>query len=135
MDAMLTFISGWKTIDRDQALMNQRDPERPEIFFLDGSSNYLDLLPNAPVIELYRNGRLDFKINDEPETLLRVNYDTDHDLVARAVSRVLLNGADAQIIVTFDALDTLLRLFPALRAPNELLAATARPEAPGGDRV
>src|SRR5258708_12327108 len=101
MDAMLTFISGWKTIDRDQALMNQRDPERRAIFFLDDSSNYLGLLPNAPVIELYRSGRLDFKINEEPETLLRVNYDTDHDLVARAVSRVLLHAADTPITPTF----------------------------------
>src|SRR5258708_4681387 len=69
------------------------------------------------------------------DALFRVNYDTDHDLVARAVSRVLLNGADAQIIVTFDALDTLFRLFPALRAANALLAANERLEAPVGDRV
>jgi hypothetical protein len=132
---MLTFVSGWKTIDRDQALMKQRDPERRAIFVLDDSSNFLDLLPNAPLIELYRNGRLDFKIGDEQDTLLRVNYDTDHDLIARAVSHVLLNGADAQIIVTFDALDTLFRLFPALRAGNALLAANERLEAPVGDRV
>jgi hypothetical protein len=132
---MLTFVSGWKTIDRDQALMKQRDPERRAIFVLDDSSNFLDLLPHAPLIELYRNGRLDFKLGDDPDILLRVNYDTDHDLIARAVSHILLTGADAQIIVTFDALDTLFRLFPALRAANALLAANERLEAPVGDRV
>ncbi len=112
---MLTFISGWKTADRDKALLEQRDVERRAIFFLDDSTGFLDLLPNAPLIELYRLGRLDFKIGDDQDTLVRVNYDTDHDLIARAVTHVLLTGADAQIVVTFDAVDTLFRLFPALR--------------------
>jgi hypothetical protein len=132
---MLTFISGWKSVDRDKALINQRDPSRRAIFFLENSTSFLDLLPNAPLIELYRNGRLDFKIGDDPETLVRVNYDTDHDLITNAVTHVLLNGADAQIIVTFDALDRLYRLFPALRASGALLAANERLEAFPGDRV
>lgn len=132
---MLTFISGWRTADRDKALLEQRDPERRAIFFLDDTVGFLDLLPNAPLIDLYRTGRLDFKIGDDHDTLVRVNYDTDHDLIARAVTHVLLTGADAQIIVTFDALDTLFRLFPALRAGNALLAANERLDAPSGDRV
>src|SRR5258708_40047139 len=132
---MLTFISGWKSTDRDKALLNKRDPLRRAIFFLENSTSFLDLLPNAPLIELYRTGRLDFPIGDEPETLVRVNYDTEHDLVTRAVTHVLLNGEDAQIIVTFDALDKLFRLFPALRASDSLLAANERLEAPPGDRV
>ncbi len=132
---MLTFISGWKSTDRDKALLNKRDPLRRAIFFLENSTSFLDLLPNAPLIELYRTGRLDFKIGDEPDTLVRVNYDTEHDLVTNAVTHVLLNGADAQIIVTFDALDRLYRLFPALRASGALLAANERLEAFPGDRV
>src|SRR5216684_3990929 len=87
---MLTFISGWKSADRDKALLNQRDPLRRAIFFLENSTSFLDLLPN---------------------------------------------GADAQIIVTFDALDRLYRLFPALRASGALLAANERLEAFPGDRV
>src|SRR5258708_8548821 len=126
---MLTFISGWKSTDRDKALLNKRDPLRRAIFFLENSTSFLDLLPNAPLIELYRTGRLDFKIGDEPDTLVRVNYDTEHDLVTNAVTHVLLNGADAQIIVTFDALDRLYRLVPALRASGALLAPNERLEA------
>jgi hypothetical protein len=53
----------------------------------------------------------------------------------RAVTHVLLNGEDAQIVVTFDALDTLYRLFPALRAANAMLAANERLDAQPGDRV
>src|SRR5215471_6217129 len=132
---MLTFISGWKSADRDKALLNQRDPVRRAIFFLENSTSFLDFLPNAPLIELYRNGRLDFKIGDDHDTLVRVNYDTEHDLVTNAVTHVLLNGGDAQIVVTFDALDRLYRLFPALRAGGALLAANERLEAFPGDRV
>ena len=132
---MLTFISGWRSADRDQALLTQRDPERNAIFFIDNSSGLIDLLPNAPLIDLWRNGRLDFKIGSEPDTVVRVNYDTDQDLIMRAVTHVLLNGADAQIIVTFDAVDSLYRLFPALRAGGAMLAANERLDAPVGDRV
>jgi len=132
---MLTFISGWKSADRDKALINQRDPQRRAIFFLENPTSFPELLPQAPLIELYRTGRLDFKIGDDYDTLVRVNYDTEHDLVANAVTHVLLNGADAQIIVTFDALDRLYRLFPALRASGALLAANERLEAFPGDRV
>src|SRR5579871_1564295 len=112
---MLTFVSGWRSIDRDKALLNQRDPQRRAVFFLDDASSFLSLLPNAPLIELYRNGRLDFKIGDEPETLVRLNYDTENAMVANAVAHVLLTGADAQIVITYDVLDKLYRLFPALR--------------------
>jgi hypothetical protein len=132
---MLTFVSGWRTIDRDTVLLDQRDKNRRAIFFLDDSPGFLDLLPNAPLIDLYRNGRLDFKIGDDADTLVRVNFDTEHDLVASAVTHVLLNGADAQIVVTFDAIDRLYRLFPALRAADSLLAANERLDAQPGDRV
>src|SRR5215468_2108928 len=132
MEPMLTFISGWKSIDRDKALLQYRDNQRRSIFFVDDSPSFLNMLPHAPLVELYRNGRLDFPIGDESETIVRVNYDTEHDLVTRAVTHVLLNGADAQIVVTFDALDKLFRLFPALRAADSLLAANERLEAPAG---
>jgi len=132
---MLTFVSGWRSEDRDQALVNQRDPERRAIFFVDDTSHMDELLPKATTIDLWRNGRLDFKIGEDYDTLVRVNYDTDHDLIMRAVTHTLLNGADAQIIVTFDALDKLFRLFPALRAAGALLAANERLDAPVGDRV
>jgi hypothetical protein len=135
MGIMLTFVSGWAGSQRDQALINQRDPDRKAIFFIDNSVGIIDNIPDAPLIELYRNGRIDFHIGNEDSTLVRVNYDTDHDLIMRAVTHVLLNGADAQIIVTFDALDTLFRLFPALRAADSLLAANERLDAQPGDRV
>lgn len=132
---MLTFVSGWRSADRDKALLEHRDPQRRAIFFVDDTPGFLDLLPDAPLIDLYRTGRLDFKIGDDLDTLVRVNYDTDHDLIARAVTHVLLTGADAQIVVTFDSLDTLFRLFPALRAGDALIAANERLDAPSGDRV
>jgi hypothetical protein len=135
METMLTFVSGWTGRDRDHALFNQRDLNRKVLFFLDNSSTFPELMPNAPLIELYRNGIMDFKIGADSETLIRVNYDTDHDLIMRAVTHVLLNGEDAQIVVTFDALDTLYRLFPALRAANAMLAANERLDAQPGDRV
>jgi hypothetical protein len=135
MELMLTFISGWKSADRDEALLKQRDPKRNAIYFIDNASGFIDLLPAAPIIDLWRNGRLDFKLSNDYDTLVRVNYDTDQDLIMRAVTHVLLNGADAQIIVTFDAVDSLFRLFPALRAADAMLAANERLDAPVGDRV
>lgn len=132
---MLTFVSGWRTPDRDTALLHQRDEHRSAIFFVDNLSHFSDLIPDAPLIELWRNGRLDFKIGNDHNTLVRINYDTDHDLTMRAVTHVLLNGADAQIVVTYDATDSLYRLFPALRAAGALLAADERLDAPAGDRV
>jgi hypothetical protein len=133
---MLTFVSGWRSIDRDKALINQRDQERNAVFFIDDASEFPYLLPDAPVIDLWRNGLLDFRLNDDDhDTLVRVNYDTDHALIMRAVTHVLLNGASAQLVVTFEASDTLYRLFPALRAAGALLAADERLDAPAGDRV
>ncbi len=133
---MLTFISGWRTVDRDKALITQRDPERRAVFFIDNSADFSELLPDASTVDLWRNGRLDFRIvADDHDTLVRVNYDTDNDLIMRAVTHVLLNDGDAQIIVTFDALDGLYRLFPALRAAGAVLAANERLDAPIGDRV
>lgn len=132
---MLTFISGWRTKERDQALLNNRTPHRNAAFFVENSSNFPDLLPDAPIIDVWRNGRLDFKLDGDRETIVRVNYDTDQDLIRRAVSHTLLTGSDAQIIVTFDAIDSLHWLFPALRAADSLLTADERFDAPAGDRV
>jgi hypothetical protein len=133
---MLTFVSGWRSVDRDRALIKQRDQERNAVFFIDDSSEFPYLLPDAPIIDLWRNGLLDFRLNsDDHDTLVRVNYDTDHDLIMRAVTHVLLNGASAQLIVTFEASNTLFRLFPALRAAGALLAADERLDALAGDRV
>jgi len=132
---MLTFISGWRSEDRDQALINHRDPSRRATFFIDNQSHLPDLMQDAPVVELYRNGRVDFKAGEDLNTIVRVNYDTDHELILRAVTHSLLNGEDAQIIVAFDALDSLHRLFPALRAGDALLAANERLDAHPGDRV
>jgi hypothetical protein len=132
---MLTFISGWRTIDRDKALINYRDPERRAIFFIDNMSRFPDLMESAPLIDLYRNGLLDFKAGDDLDTLVRINYDTDNDLIMRAVTHTLLSGADSQIVITFDSTGSLYRLFPALRAASAMLAADERLDAPAGDRV
>ncbi len=132
---MLTFISGWKTIDRDKALLKYRDSLRRAVFFIENGSRFEDLLPDAPVIDVWRNGVMDFKIGENAETLIRVNYDTEHDLLQRAVAHMLLSGADAQLIVTYEAASILYRLFPALRAAGALLAADERLDAPTGDRV
>src|SRR5215813_11785383 len=120
---MLTFISGWRSKERDQALLNARSPERNAAFFVENSSNFPHLLPNAQIIDVWRNGRLDFKLNNDRDTIIRVNYDTDQDLIRRAVSHTLFTGADAQIVVTFDAINSLHWLFPALRATESLLTA------------
>jgi hypothetical protein len=132
---MLTFISGWKTIDRDKALLKYRDARRRAVFFIENGSRFEELLPDAPVIDVWRNGPMDFKIGDSHNTLIRVNYDTEFDLLQRAVAHVLLSGADAQLIVTYDASNILYRLFPALRAAGAVLAADERLDAPTGDRV
>ena len=132
---MLTFISGWRSKERDQALVNNRTPERKAAFFVENSSHFFELLPHAPIVDVWRNGKLDFKIGNERDTIIRVNYDTDQDLIRRAVSHMLLNGGDTQIIVTFDAINGLHWLFPALRAVGALLTADERFDAPAGDRV
>lgn len=132
---MLTFLSGWKSIDRDKALLKLRDPERRAIFFIDDSSKFADLLPDAPIIDLYRNGLVDFEVGDASSTIVRVNYDTENSLLGRAIAHILLSGADAQPIVTYDAVNFIYRLFPALRASEAVLAANERLDAPVGDRV
>jgi hypothetical protein len=132
---MLTFISGWRSIDRDRALINYRDPARRALFFIENGSNFPDLLPDAPIVDVWRHGPVDFKVGSEPETLIQINHDTEFDVLRRAVTHVLLSGADAQVIVTYDAIQHLYRLFPALRAAGALLAADERLDAPAGDRV
>jgi hypothetical protein len=132
---MLTFICGWRSPDRDSAIVKQRTTARNAIFIVDNQSTVPDLLPNATVIDLWRNGRLDFDPTNERDTLIRVNYDTDNVLLQRALTRILLNETDAQIIVTFDAGQSLSRLFPALRDVDALLTANERFDAPVGDHI
>ncbi|HVO43263.1 MAG TPA: hypothetical protein VMT34_11600 [Aggregatilineales bacterium] len=88
-----------------------------------------------PVLDLWRNGRLDFQLTESRDTVIRVNYDTDNDLLQRAVTRVLMTETLAQIIVTFDPQQSLAQLFPALRNVNALLVANERFDAPAGDHV
>lgn len=139
---MLTFVAGWRSRDRDAALLSERDQARDALIFIDNQSTMPDLLPNAPIIDLYRHGMVDIGLDkdapfsDPPhETLIRVNHDTDNQLVTRAITHSLLQGNDAQVIVSYDVSDALFRLFPALRAGNSLLAADERLYAPAGDRV
>src|SRR5215470_13466967 len=112
---MLTFICGWRSAGRDKALVNQRTPNRNAIFLVDEQSTIADLIPNAEIMDLWRNGRLDIELPKVQDTVIRVNYDTDHDLIQRAVTRLLLSETQSQILVTYDAVQSLSPLFPALR--------------------
>ncbi|HRE48067.1 MAG TPA: hypothetical protein PLD47_10110 [Aggregatilineales bacterium] len=132
---MLTFISGWRTIERDRALIQNRDGKRRSVFFVEDSSHFPNLLPEAPIIEVWRNGTIDFAVESVPETIVRLNYDTEHSVLARAILHVMLHDPTAQVIVTYDALNHLYRLFPHLRQADALLAANERLDAPPGDRV
>lgn len=132
---MLTFISGWRSPDRDRAMLNHRDPSRQGVFFIDNQSSFPYLLQQAPLIELWRHGRADFTIGEDCETLIRLNHDTDYELLARAVTHAVLAHPDIQIIITYAAADKLQRLFPALRNLNALVASDERLDAPTGDRV
>jgi hypothetical protein len=132
---MITFVSGWKSADREIALAGHRDQRRPAVFIIDETSRLPELMPDAPVVELYRNGKFDVQLGDDWNTFIRLNYDLDQELVARAVTAVLMSGKDAQIIVTFDATEKLFRFFPALREAGALLCANERLDAPAGDHV
>ncbi|MCS6871669.1 MAG: hypothetical protein RML95_01410 [Anaerolineae bacterium] len=132
---MLTFISGWRSADRDIALLKHRDPTRHAVFFIDNLSSLPHLLTDLPIIDVWRNGPLDFQIDDNVDTIVRINYDTDHDLIVRSVAHMLLSGSKSQPIIAYDATQYLYRLFPALRAAGALLAADERLDAPSGDRV
>jgi hypothetical protein len=132
---VLTFVCGWRGIDRDRALIAQRNAQRPAIFFVEERSNFPDLLPDAPIIDVWRHGRVDFTVEDAPETIIRLNHDTDYQVLARAVMHVLLSRTPAQLILTYDAYHQLYRLLPALRNAEALVAANERLDAPVGDRV
>jgi hypothetical protein len=132
---MLTFISGWRSQDRDRAVLTQRDLSRRSIFFIDNQSALPELMPYAPLIELWRHGRADFPVGDECETLVRLNHDTDNHLLVRAVTHALLHNHDTQIVVTYDAQNQLSQLYPALREIDALMAVDERFDAPTGDRV
>ncbi|MCC7207084.1 MAG: hypothetical protein IT323_07260 [Anaerolineae bacterium] len=108
---------------------------RRAVFFVENDSRFADHLPDSPVIDVWRNGPVNFQIGSEPETVVRINYDTERDLLHRAVTHVLLTGGDAQLIITYDAVQHRYRLLPALRAAGALLAADERLDAPAGDRV
>lgn len=132
---MLTFLSGWRSPARDEALLKQRDHNRQAVFFIDERSSIPHLLNDVPIIDVWRNGVVDFKVGEDKETLIRVNHDTEHDLLVRSVAHLFLSGSTAQPIITYDATAHLFRLFPALRAANALIAADERLDAPSGDRV
>jgi hypothetical protein len=132
---MLTFISGWRSPDRDKAMLNHRDPSRQGVFFIDNQSSFPHLLQHAPLVELWRHGRADFTISEDCETLIRLNHDTDHELLTRAVMHSVLAHPEAQVIVTYSAAEKLQRLYPALRDLNGLVASDERLDAPTGDRV
>ncbi len=132
---MLTFVSGWRSADRERVIVNQRDVGRSAVYFIDNNSTLPSLLPDAPITEVWRHGRVDFTLGDEKTNIVRLNYDTDNDMLVRSVSRTLMQGADAQIIVMHDAVTLLYRMFPALRAASALLAADSRLDACEGDHV
>lgn len=96
---MLTFLSGWRSPDRDAALLKHRDPTRHAVFFIDNLSSLPHLLGDLPVIDVWRNGTLDFQIDDTTDMLIRINHDTDHDLIVRSVAHMLLSGSKSQPIV------------------------------------
>ncbi len=132
---MLTFISGWRSADREKVIVDRRDPNRAAVYFIDNASTLPHLLPDTPIVDVWRNGRGELTPSGDETTLVRVNYDTDNDLIVRAVSQTLMRGEDAQIIVVYDAVTALYRLFPALRAASALLAADSRLDASEGDHV
>lgn len=132
---MLTFISGWRSPDRDQVLVNQRDTSRTTLYFIDNASTLPVVMPDTPIIDVWRNGRMELPLDPNTTTIIRVNYDTDNELIGRAVTHALMQHTDGQIIVMFDALNALYRLFPALREGSALLASDARLEADKGDHV
>jgi hypothetical protein len=133
---MLTFVSGWRSLNRDKALFKQRDPNRRAVFFIENPSSFPDMMPDAPIIDIWRNGVVEFKVEcDSPETLIRLNYDTEGETLNRALIHHMLSNDDAQIVLTYDAVEQIYRLLPALRARDALLAADERIDAPPGDRV
>lgn len=132
---MLTFISGWRSPDRDKAIVTQRDPARHAVYFIDNSSTLPALLPEVSISDVWRHGRLELKLPDVTTHIIRVNYDTENALIGPAISQTLMAGDDAQIVVMFDAVQPLYRLFPALRAASAVLAADARLDVDEGDHV
>jgi hypothetical protein len=133
---MLTFVSGWRSVDRDKVLLDQRDTSRPSLFFVDETSSIPGQFPVAPIVDVWRNGQLDLPLQkDCPTQIVRLNYDTDNQLIMPALSRALMQGTDAQIIIAFDAVNTVYRLLPMLRAGSAILAADARLQVAEGDHV
>jgi hypothetical protein len=132
---MLTFVSGWRGIERDKVLLSQRDPTRRAVFFIEDRSEFPFLLPDGETIELYRHGSADVPLSASCETLVRLNHDTEHQHLIRAVSHTLINHPDAQIVVTYDSQEKLAQLYPAMRHSNALVATSERFDAPIGDHV
>jgi len=138
INLMLTFVCGWRSPEREQAMIDLRDPDRATLFFIDNVSSVPDAFPDASLTDLYRNGLVDFTLapaDSESTQIMRVNFDTDNSLIVRAVSRALTQHTEAQIIVTFDAADALYRLNGALGDADAMLAAESRLDAAEGDRV
>ncbi len=132
---MLTFVSGWRSQDRDHVIVAHQDSTRPAVYFIDEASHLPDDFPDAPIIDLYRNGYNRFEITDDRIQIVRLNYDTDNALIIPAVSRVLQTETEAQIVVMYDATEKLRRFYPSLRDYSALLASDSRLNASEGDHV
>ncbi len=132
---MLTFVSGWRSVDRDKVLLDQRDTTRPSLFFVDETSSIPAQFPVAPIVDIWRNGQLDLPLERDTTQIVRLNYDTDNQMIMPALSRALMQGLDAQVVIAFDAVNTVYRLLPMLRAGAAILAADARLQVAEGDHV
>jgi|GEM_PF-1107641 len=132
---MLTLISGWRSAERDKVLIAQRDMSRPTLYFIDNVSTLPTLAPDLPVADVWRNGNLQLSLAPDASQIVRVNYDTDNNLIVRAVEQAMRQHTNSQIVVMFDAVNALYRFFPSLRAEDAVLAADARLDACEGDHV
>jgi hypothetical protein len=133
---MLKIVSGWRTPNRDRAVLRQRDPQRPAIFVIDEASRLPEDLQDAPIIDLWRHGDVNF--NPLPNVfnqIVRINHDTDNQIIIPVVTRLLTNGHGEQILVMYDATEKLFRIYPALREGGAVLSANRGLNAVEGDHV
>lgn len=133
---MLTFVSGLPSEGRDKVIVAQRDPSRPALLFIEGSSPLPHDHPEAPITDVWRNGDRQFQlVPDVPTQFIRLQHDTDHQLIAPAVTRALMSGLDAQILVLYDATSKLFAMYPALRTSGAVIAADPHLNVAEGDHV
>jgi hypothetical protein len=133
---MLTFVSGLPTDGRDKVIVAQRDPSRPALFFIEGNSYLPQDHPEAPVTDIWRNGDRSFNPYPDVATqFVRIQHDTDQALIAPVISRALMSGLDAQILILYDATNKLFAMYPALRNGGAVIAADPHLNVAEGDRV